>query len=325
MMLSTVIPNHETNVRFRLALDRLREYTAMAPVQNAQIWNAQQRAQKAPLEADRMGEALRWFRQCRIEAHFYLICWDAVAKSLDTLRNNRAGLKSPRTVWKKSPRTVWKRHRETLDHYKLARDHMEHWTERLPGEAADQWSKWTSDGSQFIAGNVGIVRLEQTFQFHDQTWDISPANAALLTQIGRELDDELTFEVRPYQNRAIATAPGHRGADRAGEGHASRDCTRSRPGAERRRGGLLRRPRRNDSAVKVLGEPTLKDIARELVIAVKNSVTIDWTVRENVRAKIRVIVKRILRNYGYPPDKQQKATQTVLEQAEVLSEMWAVA
>ena len=70
---------------------------------------------------------------------------------------------------------------------------------------------------------------------------------------------------------------------------------------------------------------TLVDIARELVATVKKNVTIDWTLRENVRAQLRVIVKRILRKYGYPPDKQEKATQTVLEQAEVLSEMWAVA
>ena len=71
------------------------------------------------------------------------------------------------------------------------------------------------------------------------------------------------------------------------------------------------------------GEPTLVQIARELVETVKKNVTIDWTVRENVRAQLRVIVKRILRKYGYPPDKQEKATQTVLEQAEVLSELWA--
>jgi len=81
----------------------------------------------------------------------------------------------------------------------------------------------------------------------------------------------------------------------------------------------------NDSAVKVLGEPTLTKIARELVESVRKNVTIDWTVRENVRAQLRVIVKRILRKYGYPPDKQEKATQTVLEQAEVLSAEWAVA
>jgi type I restriction enzyme, R subunit len=74
----------------------------------------------------------------------------------------------------------------------------------------------------------------------------------------------------------------------------------------------------NDSAVQVLGDETLRTIAREVAEAVRKNVTIDWTVRENVRAQLRVIVKRILRKYGYPPDKQEKATQTVLEQAEVL-------
>ncbi|MFI5072438.1 MAG: type I restriction endonuclease subunit R, partial [Terriglobales bacterium] len=79
----------------------------------------------------------------------------------------------------------------------------------------------------------------------------------------------------------------------------------------------------NDSAVKVLGEPTLTKIARELVETVKKNVTIDWTVRESVRAQLRVIVKRILRKYGYPPDMQEKATQLVLEQAALLSSEWA--
>jgi len=78
----------------------------------------------------------------------------------------------------------------------------------------------------------------------------------------------------------------------------------------------------NDSAVKILGEETLKTIAHELLDAVRRNVTIDWEVRENARAHIRVIVKRILRKYGYPPDKQEKATQTVLEQAEVLCSEW---
>jgi type I restriction enzyme R subunit len=74
----------------------------------------------------------------------------------------------------------------------------------------------------------------------------------------------------------------------------------------------------NDSAVKVLGEPTLTKIARELAEMVKRNVTIDWTIRDNVRAQLRVLVKRILRKYGYPPDKQEQATKTVLQQAEVL-------
>ena len=79
----------------------------------------------------------------------------------------------------------------------------------------------------------------------------------------------------------------------------------------------------NDSAVQVLGDETLRGIARELVETVRNNVTIDWTLRENVRAQLRVLVKRILRKHGYPPDKQEKATQTVLEQAALLSAGWA--
>ncbi|GAB4175655.1 MAG: type I restriction endonuclease subunit R [Wenzhouxiangellaceae bacterium] len=79
----------------------------------------------------------------------------------------------------------------------------------------------------------------------------------------------------------------------------------------------------NDSAVKVLGDETLRGIARELVETVRRNVTIDWTLRENVRAQLRVLVKRILRRHGYPPDKQEKATETVLEQAALLSANWA--
>ncbi len=79
----------------------------------------------------------------------------------------------------------------------------------------------------------------------------------------------------------------------------------------------------NDSAVKILGDETLREIARELVETVRNNVKIDWTLREDVRANLRRLVRRVLRKHGYPPDKQEKATRTVLEQAEVLSAGWA--
>ena len=78
----------------------------------------------------------------------------------------------------------------------------------------------------------------------------------------------------------------------------------------------------NDSAVKVLGDETLRTIARELVTTVRNNLTIDWTLKESVQAKLRVMVKRILRKYGYPPDKEKKATETVLEQATLLCRDW---
>jgi len=79
----------------------------------------------------------------------------------------------------------------------------------------------------------------------------------------------------------------------------------------------------NDSAVKVLGDKTLRMIAQELVKGIRGNIKIDWTVRENVRAEMRVMIKRILRRYGYPPDKQARATELVLEQAEVLCRDWA--
>ena len=78
----------------------------------------------------------------------------------------------------------------------------------------------------------------------------------------------------------------------------------------------------NDSAVQVLGDETLKTIAQELVKAIRRNVTIDWTEREAVRAKLRVMVKRLLKKYGYPPDNQEKTTQTVLQQAETLCKDW---
>ena len=140
----------------------------------------------------------------------------------------------------------------------------------------------------------------------------------------RSFADLLEQAVRKYQNRAIETAQvieeliqlakEMRAANARGEAlKLSEDELAFYDALEV-----------NDSAVKVLGEPTLVHIARELVETVKKNVTIDWTVRENVRAHLRVIVKRILRKYGYPPDKQEKATHTVLEQAELLSSEWAL-
>ena len=79
----------------------------------------------------------------------------------------------------------------------------------------------------------------------------------------------------------------------------------------------------NDSAVQALGDGTLRAIAQELVEKVRRNATIDWTVRESVRAEMRNAVRRVLRKHGYPPDKQDKAVETVIEQAELLSEEWA--
>jgi type I restriction enzyme R subunit len=79
----------------------------------------------------------------------------------------------------------------------------------------------------------------------------------------------------------------------------------------------------NESAVKALGDDKLKVIATELITQIRKSVTIDWTLREGARAKIRVMVKRILNKYGYPPDLQAEAVKTVLMQAELSCKEWA--
>ena len=139
----------------------------------------------------------------------------------------------------------------------------------------------------------------------------------------RSFAEMLEHTIRRYQNRAIeaaqiieeliALAKDMRQADARGEalGFSEEELA------------FYDALETNDSAVKVLGDETLRSIAHELVETVRKNVTIDWTLREDVRSQLRVLVKRVLRRHGYPPDKQEQATRTVLEQAELLSEQWA--
>ena len=141
----------------------------------------------------------------------------------------------------------------------------------------------------------------------------------------RLFSEMLEQAIRRYQNRSVETAQvieeliaiakDMREAKRRGE----------RLGLSEEELAFYDALETNDSAVKVLGEPTLKQIARELVQIVRSNVTIDWAQRENARANLRRLVKRVLRKHGYPVEKQEKATITVLEQAEVFSEVWALA
>ena len=80
----------------------------------------------------------------------------------------------------------------------------------------------------------------------------------------------------------------------------------------------------NESAVRELSDEILKKIAHELTENLRNSITVDWSRRESVRAKLRLMVKRILRKYKYPPDMQEEAIALVLQQAEALGEAWMV-
>ncbi|MBM4386831.1 MAG: DUF3387 domain-containing protein, partial [Deltaproteobacteria bacterium] len=141
----------------------------------------------------------------------------------------------------------------------------------------------------------------------------------------RSFADMLEQTIRRYQNRAIEAAQVIEELIRLAKEMREANARGEAFGLSEDELAFYDALETNDSAVKVLGDETLRTIARELVATVRNNVTIDWTLRENVRAQLRVLVKRILRKYGYPPDKQEKATQTVLEQAEVLSAEWAVA
>jgi type I restriction enzyme, R subunit len=140
----------------------------------------------------------------------------------------------------------------------------------------------------------------------------------------RSFAELLEQAIRKYQNRAIETAQVIEELIGLAKDMRSAHTRGETLGLTEDELAFYDALETNDSAVKVLGEPTLTKIARELADMVKKNITIDWTVRENVRAQLRVLVKRILRKYGYPPDKQEQATITVLEQAEVVSEMWVV-
>ena len=141
----------------------------------------------------------------------------------------------------------------------------------------------------------------------------------------RSFAEMLEQSLRRYQNRAIEAAQVIEELIQLAKEMREANARGERLGLSEDELAFYDALETNDSAVQVLGDETLRDIARQLVETVRNNVTIDWTLRENVRANLRRLVRRILRKHGYPPDKQEKATQTVLEQAEVLSEGWAAA
>jgi type I restriction enzyme, R subunit len=140
----------------------------------------------------------------------------------------------------------------------------------------------------------------------------------------RSFAELLENSIKRYQNRAIETAQVIEELIALAKDLRHADDRGAELGLTNEETAFYDALEVNDDAVAILGSETLKTIAQELVRAVRNNVTIDWTVRENVRAHMRILVKRILRRYGYPPKKQEKATQTVLEQAEVLSREWAM-
>jgi len=139
----------------------------------------------------------------------------------------------------------------------------------------------------------------------------------------RSFAEMLEQTIRRYQNRAIEAAQVIEELIQLAKQMREADARGAALGLSEDELAFYDALETNDSAVKVLGDETLRGIARQLVETVRHNVTVDWTLRENVRAQLRVLVKRILRKHGYPPDKQEKATQTVLEQTELFSAEWA--
>ena len=140
----------------------------------------------------------------------------------------------------------------------------------------------------------------------------------------RSFAEMLEQTLRRYQNRAIETAQVIEELIQLAKDMREAGARGERLGLSEDELAFYDALETNDSAVHVMGDEVLRNIARELVETVRKNVTIDWAMRENVRAQLRVLVRRILRKHGYPPDKQEKAMHTVLEQAEVLSEGWVV-
>ena len=139
----------------------------------------------------------------------------------------------------------------------------------------------------------------------------------------RSFSEMLEQTLRRYQNRAVEAAQVIEELIQLARDMREANARGERLGLSEDELAFYDALGTNDSAVQALGDETLRGIARELVQTVRNNVTIDWTLRENVRAQLRALVRRILRRHGYPPDKQEKAAVTILDQAEVLSEGWA--
>jgi type I restriction enzyme R subunit len=132
----------------------------------------------------------------------------------------------------------------------------------------------------------------------------------------------LENSIRKYQNRAIETAQVIEELIQLAKEMRQADKRGKNLGLSEDEVAFYDALETNDSAVKALGDENLKFIAQELVKTIRANVSIDWTAKESVRAKLRVMVKKVLRKNGYPPDKQEKATQTVLQQAELLCAEW---
>jgi len=137
----------------------------------------------------------------------------------------------------------------------------------------------------------------------------------------RKFSEMMEAAIRKYQNNLLTTAEIIQELIELAKHIRETDKEAENLGLTRDEVAFYNALEVNDSAVKILGDETLKIIAREIADKVKANATIDWTIRESARAKLMALVKRTLNKYGYPPDKQLKAAETVLKQAELLADV----
>jgi type I restriction enzyme R subunit len=203
----------------------------------------------------------------------------------------------------------------------------------------------SSDGVMDIFASAGLKKPEISImsdQFLAEIKDMPQKNLAV-ELLARLLNDEIKVRskkslvqsrsfaemleksLKKYQNRAIETAQIIEELIRMAKDFNESVKRGENLGLTSDEAAFYDALEVNDSAVKGLGVPILKMIAQDLVKEIKASIKIDWAVKESVRAEIRVRIKRLLRKHGYPPDKQEQATNTVLQQAELLCRDWVVA
>jgi type I restriction enzyme R subunit len=139
----------------------------------------------------------------------------------------------------------------------------------------------------------------------------------------RSFSEMLEAAIRKYQNRAIEAAAVIEELIQLAKDMREAESRGEKLGLTDEEVAFYDALGTNESAVQAMGDDSLRFIAQELLKTIRENVTIDWTVKESARAKLRVIVKRILRKHGYPPDLQEEATKTVLAQAELLCNDWA--
>ena len=137
---------------------------------------------------------------------------------------------------------------------------------------------------------------------------------------GKKFSEMLADAIKRYQNNAITAAEIIEELIRLAKDIKEADKRGENLNLDFRELAFYDALEVSDSAVQILGDDILKTIARELVVSVKNSVTIDWDKKESVQAKMRVMIKRILKKYGYPPEKQDQAVKTILEQAKLIAD-----